>query len=105
MEAGGSGHGDNPCFCAQAAKGFLMQARSIVVSELAHVAAAQTPGLAGHNGGGYLAAGLDGTTGILDLGTGLRESFERDEGVCGVEADADQVNLGQNHHSAIVTGW
>jgi hypothetical protein len=87
-----------------------VQARRIVVAQLAHVASAQAPGLAGHNGGGYLAAGLHGSVAVLDFGTRLREFFERDEGVRGVEADADKINeiskinWGQLSHTNIVMG-
>jgi len=46
-------------FCAEAAKGLLVQARGVVIAQLAHVAGAQAPGLAGDNGGGDLTTGLN----------------------------------------------
>jgi hypothetical protein len=44
----------------------------------------------------------------LDFGTRLREFVERDEGVRGVEADADdinRINRWQLSHTDIVMGW
>ena len=64
-----------------AAEGVLVQARRIVVAELAHVAGAQAPGLAGDDGGRHLAAGLRGSIGVVDLGAGLRE-IARAESEC-----------------------
>ena len=87
------------------AKASLMQTSGVVVTQLAHVARAQAPGLAGHHGGGHLAAGhapLAAMYSTLEPGAGKRQ--QRDQRVGGVQAHADQVDLGQTGHSDIVMG-
>ena len=96
--------------CASApmrAECILVQAGRVVIAELADVAGAQAPGLAGHNGCGYLSAGLRRPLAIVDLGAGLGKSLERNQSIRGVQADADNINeiiLGQLIHRIIVMG-
>ncbi len=70
VQAGSAGTGDDAGIGADAAKCILMKARGIVVAEFAHVARLHSPGLAGHDGGGDLAAGLPVPIAVMDLGSG-----------------------------------
>lgn len=83
-----------------------MQARRIVVAKLADVAGSKAPGLAGDDGGGDLAAGLRGPIAVVDFRAGLGKSLERNQGVRGIQADADdinEINGRQISHKNIVT--
>ena len=91
-------NGDELGFDAGVCECLAMETGGIVVAKLADVAGAQSPGLAGDDGGGDLAAGLDGGVGVFGLGTAGGVGFERDERVRGVEADAYQVNFFGHGH-------
>ena len=86
-------------------EGFAVEGGGEVVAELADVAGAEAPVLAGDDGGGDLSAGKNGGGGVLDLGAALGEPGERDDGIGGVEADADEVNLGDGVHLFDVNGF
>src|SRR6266550_4680618 len=58
--------------------------------------------LAGNDGGGDLAAGEDGGSGVFDLGAARGVGGERDDGVGCVEANADEVNLRGFRHGLTV---
>ncbi len=74
-------------------EGFAMEGGGEVVAELADVACAETPVLAGDYGGGDLSAGEGADGGVFGLGAAGGEFGEGDDGVGGVEAYADQVDL------------
>ena len=63
-----------------------------VVTELADVARGQAPGGAGGDGGGNLSAGQGEQIAELDLAAGERKTGQDDEGVGGVEAEADDID-------------
>ena len=86
------GNGDDLRFGAHAAERVQVQARRVVAAKFTNVACAQAPGLAGHDGGGHLTAGLCGPIAVLDFGARLRKSLERNESVRRVQADADDIN-------------
>src|ERR1022692_166340 len=92
LRACSSRHGDELRFYAFAGEGLAMQPGAVVVAELAHVAGAHSPVLAGNDGAGGLTTGHDGRVTALDFGAARGEGFERDQGVCGVEPNAYQVN-------------
>ncbi len=104
LKAGCAGDSDDLCVDARVGEGVAMKAGSVVFAELADVAGAEAPGLAGDDGGGGLAAGQKRPGGILDLGAALGEGGKRDEGVGGVEPDADEINLWGWGHGVIVKG-
>ena len=79
-----------------------MEGGGFVVAELADVARAESPGLAGEDGAGGLAAGKDGGVVVLDLGAAGGIGGEVDQRVRGVEAHADKVNQRRLGHGGIV---
>ena len=97
LRAGGAGDRDEASFDTGigtgVGKGFAVEGGGEIVAEFADVAGAEAPVLAGDDGGSDLSAreGADG--GIFGLGAASRVSGEGDDGVGGVEANADEVNL------------
>jgi len=97
-----AGDGDKLSFNAGAREGVAMKAGGVIVAQLADVAGAETPGLAGDDGGGYLAAGQDGRVSVFGFGAADRVAGERDEGISGVEAYADEIDFQGVRHFDIV---
>jgi hypothetical protein len=69
-----------------------------VVADFADVAGAKSPGLAGDHGGGDLAAGEDVGGTEFNLGAGGRVVVNGNQGVGGVEPDADYIDFGCGGH-------
>jgi hypothetical protein len=63
-----------------------------VVADFADVAGTESPGLAGDHRGSDLTAGEDVGGAELNFGAGSGVVVNRNERVCGVEADADDVD-------------
>src|SRR3981189_3751356 len=93
LGAGSAWDGDDAGLNAGVREGFSMEGGGEVVAELADVAGAEAPVLAGDYGGGDLAAGEDGGGGVFDLGASRGVGGKRDDGVGGVEAYADEDHL------------
>jgi hypothetical protein len=70
----------------------------VFVAEFADVARAQTPGLAGDDSRRHLASGHDGAMVVLHLGAALGKAGERNDGIGGVQAHANNINLGRGSH-------
>src|SRR5258707_8282414 len=79
-----------------------MEGGGEVVAEFADVAGAKAPVLAGDDGGGDLSAGEGADGGVFGLGAARGVGGERDDGVGGVEAYADEVNLRRFRHGLTV---
>ena len=75
-----------------------MEGGGEIVAELADIAGAEAPVLAGDDGGGDLSAGKSADGGVLGLGAARGVGGERDDRVGGVETDADEVNLRRIRH-------
>ena len=107
LGAGAFGDGDEAGLDAGAGEFAAMQAGGIVIAELADVAGAQAPLLAGYDGGCDLTAGEDGGGLVLDLGALLGVGREGDYGVGCIEPHADEVDEwgfgGLVHHLSIYT--
>ena len=84
-------------------KFLCVETGGIVVAELADITRAQTPCLAGDDGGGDLAAGHDGLGFVLNLGAALREGRYVDKGVGRVQTHTDEVGLRLFYHSFILS--
>ncbi len=80
-------------FDAEARELGAVQGSGKVVTDLADVTGAQSPGLASDHGGGDLAAGENVGGAEFDLGAGGGVVVDGDECVGGVEADTDDVDL------------
>jgi hypothetical protein len=63
-----------------------------VGADFADVAGAESPGLAGHEGAGHLAARKEMGGEDFHFGVEGREAGQANEGVCGVEADAGDID-------------
>ncbi len=98
LGARGAGDGDDAGvdtgIGAGVVEGFAMEGGGEVVAELADVAGLHAPVLAGDDGGGDLSAGKGADGGVLGLGAAGGELGEGDDGVGGVEAYSDEVDLG-----------
>ena len=68
LGAGDAGDGDDAGFDAGVGEGFAMEGGGEVVAEFADVAGAETPVLAGDDGGGDLSAGESADGGVFGLG-------------------------------------
>ena len=68
LGAGDSGGGDDVGFDAGMREGFAMESGGEIVAEFADVTGAQTPLLAGDDGGGDLSAGKSADGGVFGLG-------------------------------------
>ena len=93
LGAGSAGDGDDVGLNSIVGEGFAMEGGGEVIAELADVASAEMPVLAGDYGGGDLSAGKGADGGVFSLGAAGGEFGERDDGVGGVEAYSDQVDL------------
>src|SRR5271170_1625008 len=93
LGAGNSGSCDDVGFDAGVGEGFAMKCSGEVVAEFADVAGAESPLRAGNDRGGDLAAGEGADGGVFGFGAASGIGGERDDGVGGVEAYADEVNL------------
>lgn len=82
-----------------------MEGGGEVVAEFADVAGVKTPVLARNNGGGDLSTGEYGCGGVLDFGSPGGVTGEWDYGVCGIQADADKVNLRRFRHPFTLNEW
>jgi len=93
--AGAAGSGEEVGFDAGASEFGAVERGGVVIADFADVTRAQAPVLAGDHGGGNLAAeqNLRGTK--FDFGAAGRIVGDGDEGVGGVEADADDVEFGE----------
>jgi hypothetical protein len=100
--AGGAGNVDELAFDAGAMKLVCVQLGCRIVTELAHVAGGEAPGLAGDDGGRDLPTGADDFGLIFDFGTALGELRYVDDGVGGVQAHAHDVNLRRLRHVVIL---
>ena len=107
LGASGVGDGDEPGLNAGEGEGFTMEFGGVVIAELANVAGDHAPALAGDHGGCDLAAGEDGLVVIFDLGAALGIVGQRDEGVGGIQAYADQVDgsVGRVLHDSTIDGY
>ena len=104
LRAGGVGHGDEAGIDAGAGELAAVERGGLVVAELADVARAEAPGLAGDDGAGGLAAGEDAGVVELDLGAAGGIGGEMNQRVRGVEAHTDKVNQRRLGHGGIVAG-
>ncbi len=102
LGAGSAGDGDDAGFDAGVGEGFAMEGGGEVVAEFADVAGAQAPVLAGDDGGRDLSAGEGADGGVFGLGAAGGVGGERDNGVGGVQSDADKVNLRRFRHGFTV---
>ena len=102
LGAGCAGDGDDAGFDTGVGEGFAMEGGGEVVAEFADVAGAEAPVLAGDDGGGDLSAGEGADGGVFGLGAAGGVGGERDDGVGGVEADADKVDLRRFRHGFTV---
>ena len=93
LGAGAAGDCDELGLDAGVGEGFAVEGGGCVVAELADVAGGHAPVLTGDNGGCDLAAGEYGDGVVLDLGAAGRVVGEGDDGIGGVEPDADEVDL------------
>jgi len=96
--AGAAGGGEEMGFDAPAVELGAMELGGVVVPDFADVTGAQTPVLAGNHGGGDLAAEQNLRGAKFDFGAAGRIVGDGDEGVGGVEADADDVEFGGVRH-------
>jgi hypothetical protein len=103
LAGGAVGDGDDADLDAGVREGFAMEGGGDVIAEGADVASLEAPLLAGDDCGGDLPAGEDAGGTVLDLGAGLGEVGEGDDGVGGVEPNSDQVDLGKQRHGSSVT--
>ena len=107
LGAGGAGDGDDAGVdtgWAGVGEGFAVEGGGEVVAELADVAGLNAPVLAGDYGGGDLSAGEGADGGVFGLGAAGGEFGEGDDGVGGVEAYSDEIDLGRGGHLVIVNG-
>ncbi len=81
-------------FDARSLKFGAVEFGGVVVTDFADVACAQTPLLAGNHGGGDLATGQNVRRAKFDFGAAGGIVRYRNEGVSGVEAHADDIELG-----------
>ncbi len=86
-------------------EGFAMEGGCDVVAELANVAGLHAPVLAGYDGGGYLSAGKSADGCVLGFGASGRVLGEGDDGVGGVKAYSDEVDLRGGGHLGMVNRW
>ena len=94
LSAGAAGNGEDARFDAGMGEGVAMDGGGVVFAEFTDVAGLQTPALAGDDGGGHLAAGKNADVAELDLGAADGEVDDGDDCVCGVEANADEIDHG-----------
>ena len=83
---------------ADASKFGAMERGRSVITDLADVARAESPLLAGHDGSGDLAAGQDRCGANFDFGAARGKVRDGDQGVDGVETHADEIDLGWLRH-------
>ncbi len=88
------GDGEPVRLDAKAVEFGAMERGGGIVAELANVARGESPGGAGSDGGGNLATGKRGEVGELDLGAGHGKTRQSDDGVGGIESDADDIDGG-----------
>ena len=97
LSAGGAGNSDNPGVDTGVGsgmrEGFAVEGGGKIVTKFTDVASAETPMLAGDNGGGDLPAGQSADGRVFGLGATGGVRGKRDDRVGGVEANADEVNL------------
>ena len=93
LGAGSAGDGDDAGFDTGVGEGFAMEGGGEVVAEFADVAGAETPVLAGDDGGGDLSAGEEADGGVLGFGAARGVGGERDDGVGGVQATPTRSTL------------
>ena len=93
LGAGSSGNGDDVGLYTVVREGFAMEGGGEVVAEFADVAGAEMPVLAGDYGGGDLSAGEGADGGVFSFGAAGGEFGEGDDGIGGVEAYADEIDL------------
>ena len=104
LQAPGSGDGGDPRLHSSPGEGLVVQPGGIVVTQLADVACAHPPLLAGDHGRRDLAAGQHAGIAVLHLGTGSGIGVERDQRVGRVQSDADQIHFWQFLHHFTVNG-
>ena len=85
-------------------EGLLVQSRRVVVAQLAHVAGAQSPGLAGNHRGCRLPSRHHAGRAVLHLRAARRVIGQGNQRVRGVQSHAHQVDLRQLRHADIVIG-
>jgi len=96
--AGAGRSGEEMRLDADASKLRAMQRGRGVIADLADVARAESPLLAGHDGGGDLAAGQNCCGANFDFGAARGKVRDGNQGVNGIEADADEIDLRWVHH-------
>ena len=85
-------------FHTEARKFAAMQIRGTIVADLAYVAGAEAPLLAGNDRTRGLASREDLCRAKFNLGAAEGEVGQGDYGVCCVQPDADEVNLRRFRH-------
>jgi hypothetical protein len=104
LRACASGNGDDLHFHACTGKCFSMKSRSGIIAKYPHVAGRHAPVLTSHHCGRDLTSRQHVGGTIFNFGTTYGIFCESDERVCGVQANADKVNLGRFRHYASVNG-
>jgi hypothetical protein len=98
LGAGAAGDGGDAGFDTGVGEGLVVECGGDIVAQLADIAGAEAPVLAGDDGGGDLSAGEEGEVAVLGLGAAGGIGGEGNYGVGGVEADADEIDLGKLRH-------
>jgi hypothetical protein len=94
LVAGAVGRSEKVRFDSSEFECGAMDLRGVIVTKFANVSCVEAPSLASDHGAGNFPAGKDTGGFELDFGAARGKFGERDKGIRGVEADADNVNLG-----------
>ena len=102
LRAGSAGDGDEAGLDAGVGEGLAVEGGGGIVAEFADVAGAESPALAGDDGGGDLASGKDRGVAVFHLRASGGIGRQWDNGVCGVETNADEIDCDGMRHLGMV---